>query len=174
MAILNVRIYDGLDEVRAAQKRHERLKDEKVLFEYFYQKISDQYGEAYPRHVDSLIEALPGLLNIDDEQLTLDESGLAIVDEAIKWNHDSWQRFDDWFPAVLAYYGTFYIKHKGKGKWESVLDKEHNIWVPQITLADGTSAFDMRDFYKDLAESPIPIKWAGDYDGWKKEMRNDN
>jgi hypothetical protein len=38
-------------------------------------------------------------------------------------------------------------------------------------LSDNEEAFDVYDFYKDLSEWPQSIKEAGDWDGWRKNMR---
>ena len=171
MPILTIRIFDNLEQLRKAQANYERFKEEGVTSEHFYQKISDKYRQNFPLHIDSLINELPRILNFDKEQLTIDDSGLSIINEAIKWNHNDSKLFESWFPSVLAYYGEYYIQSHETGKWESKIDKEHNVWIPQITLEDETSAFDMRDFYKVLFESPIPIEWAGDFDGRIKEMR---
>jgi len=171
MSILTIRIFDNLEQVRKAQTNYERFKEEVVTSEHFYQKISDAYGQNFPNHIDSLINELPKVLNFDKKQLSISENGLSIINEAIKWNHNDWKLFESWFPSVLAYYGEYYIQSHKTAKWESKINNDYNIWIPQITLDDETSAFDMRDFYKDLYESPIPIEWAGDYDGKRKEMR---
>lgn len=174
MLILSLRIFDNLECVREAQNDYEKLKEGRATYEHFYQKISDAHGKDFPNHVDSLISVLPRILNFDNEQLSLDEDGLSLIDEAIRWNHDNWKLFDTWFPSVLAYYGEFYIKSYNNGKWESKLDIEDNIWIPQITLDDETSAFDMISFYKNLNESPMPIKWAGDFDGIRRKTMRRN
>jgi len=163
MRILTLRKYNTLEEVREAQTNYKKFKAFELRGkegEHFYQKISDQYGKDFPKYVDSLINELPELLNFDKEQLSIDKDGLPIIDEAIKWNHNDWASFDNWFPSALAYCGAFYIKTHKIGKWESKLDEEHNVWIPQVTLDDDKPAFDMRYFYKDLFESPIPLKWA--------------
>ena len=46
------------------------------------------------------------------------------------------------------------------------------MWIPQISLEDGSAAFDVIDFYKSLLEWPIPLKVAGDFDGRIKEIRS--
>jgi len=43
--------------------------------------------------------------------------------------------------------------------------------IPQITLEDGSSAFDTREFYKGLLEWPIPLKNVGDFEGRIKLIR---
>lgn len=171
MPILTIRIFDNLEQVRKAQANYEKFKEEGVTSEHFYQKISDKYGQNFPNHIDSLIDELPKILNFDEAQLSISERGLSIINEAIKWNHNEWELFESWFPSVLAFYGEYYMKSHKKGKWHVKFDKEYNIWIPQIILDDKTSAFDMRDFYADLYESPLPIEWAGDFDGNRKEMR---
>jgi hypothetical protein len=171
MSIPTIRIFENLEQVRKAQANYERFKEEGVTSEHFYQKVSDKYGQNFPNHIDSLINELPRVLNFDEEQLSISKNGLSIINEAIKWNHNDWKLFESWFPSVLAYYGEYYMQSHEIGKWESKIDKEYNVWIPQITLENEISAFDMRDFYKDLYESPIPIEWAGDFDGKRKEMR---
>jgi hypothetical protein len=109
MQILTVRIYDNLQAVRDAQAKYEDFKNEGVKSEHFYQKISDRYGKNFPAYTNKLIESLPLLLNFDKEQLTFDSTGMAIVDEAIRWNHSNYQLFDEWYPSVLAYYGQCYM-----------------------------------------------------------------
>ena len=157
--------------MRQAQASHEKIEETGIISEHFYQKISDQYGRNFSKYVDSLILELPQSLNFDQTQLSLDEDGVKLIDEAIRWNHSDWQLFDKWFPSVLAYYGEYYIKHRKNGRWGSIYNEEYKIWIPQIILDDGTSAFDMVDFYKNLLESPTPMKQAGDFDGKRKEFR---
>jgi len=171
MSILDLWIFDELSDVRKAEELYASFEDSEPYSKHFYQDISNKFGKNFPLKVDSLILELPGLLNFEESQLTLDEKGLKIIDEAIKWNHNNWKAFDSWFPSVLAYYGKFYIKTKNIGKWESVYDKEYDVWIPQITLEDGSSAFDMREFYKSLLEWPSPLKWAGDYEGFNKKRK---
>ncbi|MHA4810458.1 hypothetical protein ACX0G9_20295 [Flavitalea flava] len=60
---------------------------------------------------------------------------------------------------------------KKDGKWSMYFDKESNVWVPEVKLNDGSSAWDWIDFYKDLSEGPIPLRSVGDWDGKRKEMR---
>ena len=80
-------------------------------------------------------------------------------------NHDETEFYDPWFPSLLAYYGEYYIKNNKEGKWESLFNKKQNVWIPQITLDDNTSAFNMHAFYTNLYESPITlIEDAGDFD----------
>ena len=136
-----------------------------------YQQISDNYGAEYPNKVDSLIGLLPTLLNFDEEQLAIDDQGIKIIDEAIHWNHTNYKLFDSWFPSVFAYYGEYYRRSKSIGKWEVKLEERSNVLIPQITLEDGSSAFDTREFYKSLLEWPIPLKVAGDFKGITKLMR---
>jgi hypothetical protein len=117
MRILNLRVYDSLEQVRQAQKKYEVFKNKEVTSEHFYQKISDKYGENFPKFVPQLIDTLPTLLNFDKEQLSTDSAGIDLVDEALKWNGTNYELFDTWFPSVLAYYGECYIKNKQEGKW---------------------------------------------------------
>lgn len=173
MLILTLRIYQTLDEVRTAQKRYEQLKHEAGQSQHFYQQVSDKYGKQFPDYVPSLIDSLPGILNFDKEQLTLDEKGREIIDEALKWNGTNFNLFDRWFPSVLAYYGQFFIANKNEGKWTMNFDNEHKVWIPELSLNDSTIAFDSNDFYKSMYEGPIPMKWAGDFDQSRKKWRSE-
>ena len=47
-------------------------------------------------------------------------------------------------------------------------EKKDKVWIPEVILNDGYSAWDWRIFYKDLMESPIPLRWVGD---WDRRMR---
>ena len=172
MRILDLRIYDSLEQVRQAQKKYEEFKNKGVTSEHFYQKISDKYGEEFPSFVPQLIDSLPLLLNFDKEQLSFDSAGIDLVDEALKWNGTNYKLFDTWFPSVLAYYGQCYIKDKQDGKWTMYFDKESKVWIPEVKLIDGTSAWDWIDLYKDLCEGPIPLRWTGDWDGTRKRIRS--
>lgn len=167
MSILNVRVYETLDSVRADQKRYEQLKNEKVTRIHFYSDISNKYGKNFPNKVDSLIKALPILLNFDKEQLTFDSLETDIIDEAIKWNYKEctyWNTFfESWFPSVLAYYGQTWITLKEEGKWVSIYDEKEKVWIPQVILKDGSFAFNSNEFYKSLSEWPIPIRLAGNW-----------
>lgn len=173
MPILSLRIYEKLQQVKDAQTRYEAFKNKGVTSEHFYQKISDKYGERFPTFVKQLIDELPLILNFDKEQLSFDSLGIDIVDEALKWNGTDYKLFDKWFPSILAYYGQCYIADKQEGKWSMYLDKESTVWIPEVKLTDGTSAWDWIDFYKDLCEGPIPLRWTGDWDGSRKKMRSD-
>lgn len=170
MQILSLRIYDNIEQVREAEKRYKDYKDKPVTFEHFYQKISDKFGQKFPDSVSQLIDQLPALINIDKDQLSFDSTGMDLVDEALKWNGTNY--FDSWFPSVLAYYGQCYIKEQGDGVWTTIYDSEYKVWIPELKLSDGTSAWDWGNFYKSLYEGPIPIRWAGDWDGQIKRMRN--
>jgi hypothetical protein len=172
MPILSLRIYETLQQVKDAQANYETFKNKGVTSEHFYQKISDKYGEKFPNFVPQLIDALPAILNFDKEQLSFDSLGIDLVDEALKWNGTNYKLFDTWFPPVLAYYGQCYITGKQDGKWTMYFDKENKVWIPGLKLKDGSSAWDWIDFYKDLAEGPIPLRWAGDWDGSRKKMRS--
>ncbi|MBO9573220.1 MAG: hypothetical protein J7497_13595, partial [Chitinophagaceae bacterium] len=171
MRILELRIYHSLSEVRAAQARYERNKNDTVRHEHFYQQISDRYGAAFPSFVSSLIDSLSPLLNINMEQVTIDSAGMDLVDEALQWNANNYSLFDRYFPAVLAYYGECYMKIKNKGEWRVQYNEEDSVWIPGILLKDGSYAFDWRDFYKSLSEGPVPLRWAGDWHGSIKRMR---
>lgn len=172
MLILSLRIYETLQEVRKAQKSYQKFKNEGVTSEHFYQKISDKYGEKFPAFVSNLIGTLPEILNFDKEQLSYNSSGIDLIDEALKWNSTDYKLFDSWFPSILAYYGQSYIAEKKDGKWTMYYDKEYNVWIPEVKLNNGVSAWDWRNFYKSLYEGPIPLKWAGDWDGTMRKLRN--
>ena len=171
MGILTARVYESFEDVRTAQTRYEKSKKEGVHSEHFYQKISDQYGKDFSKHVQELIDLLPEVLNLDKEQVTFDSLGMQIVDEAIHWIHNNYKIFDTWFPSILAYYGQCYILSKKTGVWTVRRDREDNVWIPYIKLQNDEEAFDMLDFYKDLSEWPLSIKWAGDWDGNRRQMR---
>jgi hypothetical protein len=173
MRILSLRIYETLQQVRDAQAKYKVFKDKGVTSEHFYQKTSDKYGEKFPTFLKQLIEELPSILNFDKEQLSFDSLGIDLVDEALKWNGTNYKLFDTWFPSILAYYGQCYITDKGEGKWSMYFDKENKVWIPEVKLTDGTSAWDWIDFYKDLYEGPIPLRWTGDWDGSRKKIRTD-
>jgi hypothetical protein len=159
MPILTLRLYHAIEDVRAQQSQYERLTAEGYRSEHFYQKISDKYGRNFPEHVRQLVNALPALLNFDEEQLSFDFDGLKIIDEAIKWNATNYALFDKWFPSALAYFGEFYIKNRKRGSWNATFDSEHKVWIPEVLLPDGTPAFDSSDFYKSMIEGPIPMEW---------------
>lgn len=172
MPILSLRIYETLQEVKDEQANYEEFKNDGVTSEHIYQKISDKYGEKFPEFVSQLIDTLPVILNFDREQLSFDNSGIDLIDEALKWNGTDQELFDSWFPLVLAYYGQAYIVVKKEGNWIMYYDKEDNVWIPEVILNDGFSAWDYRNFYKDLFEGPIPLKWAGDWDGSIRKWRS--
>lgn len=173
MSILSLRKYETLQQVKDAVKKYKLFKGKGVTSEHFYQKISEKYGENFPRFVTQLIDSLPMILNFDKVQLSIDSSGIDIVDEALKWNGTNYKLFDSWFPSILAYYGQCYITDKHDGKWSMYFDKESKVWIPEVKLKDGTSAWDWIDFYKDFYEGPIPLRWTGDWDGSRKKMRAD-
>lgn len=162
MEIMEVNIFQNLSEIRMAQKEYENYKNFDNVSEYFYQKISDQYGKDFTKYVPNLINQLPKILNIQKENLTLDEKGLEILDEAIIWNHDNTKVFDKWFPSVVAFYGEYYIKNIKKGKWIIKFDKESNLWIPKVQLNDGTLAWDAGQFYKGLYEGGTRLTWLED------------
>jgi hypothetical protein len=172
MQILTVRIYETLQQVRDAQKAYEKFKDAGVRSEHMYQKVSDKYGEKFSDFVPQLIDSLPLLLNFDKAQLSFDSVGIDLVDEAFKWNNANNRLFDTLFPSILAYYGHCYMTDKKDGKWLMYLDKESNVWIPEVMLNDGSPAWDWIDFYKDLFEGPTPLRWAGDWDVQRKEIRS--
>lgn len=172
MPILSLRIYETLQQVKEAQAKYEAFKNKGVTSEHFYQKISDKYREKFPTFVPQLIDTLPSILNFDKEQLSFDSLGIDLVDEVLKWNGTDYKLFDTWFPSILAYYGQCYITDKHEGKWAMYLDKESKVWIPEVKLNDESSAWDWSDFYKDLYEGPIPLRWTGDWDGSRKKMRS--
>jgi hypothetical protein len=172
MQILSLRIYETPQQVKEAQAKYETFKNKGVTSEHFYKKISDKYGDRFPDFVPQLIDTLPAILNFDKELLSFDSLGIDLVDEALKWNGTNYKLFYTWFPPILAYYGQCYVADKKDGKWTMYFDKESKVWIPEIKLTDGTSAWDWIDFYKDLAEGPIPLRWTGDWDGSRKKMRS--
>jgi len=168
MKILSLYIYPSLQQVRDAQNRYKTFKEKGIYSEHFYQKVSDKYGQRFPDFVDQLIESMPGLLNLDKEQLSLDSAGISLVDEALKWNSINDDFLDKCFPALVAYYGQCYILNKKNAKWSMLFDKDGNVWIPMVKLKDGSNAWDWHHFYKDLYEGPIPLTWAGNWDGYFK------
>jgi hypothetical protein len=172
LGIGTLRIYEKLGDVREAQRKYEKFKNKGGTSEHFYKKLSDRYGKNFPEHVPQLIDSLPMLLNFDKEQLSFDSAGIDLVDEALKWNGTNYKLFDRLFPYVLAYYGQSYIKDKQDGKWIMYLDKEYKVWIPELKLKDGSAAWDWIDFYKNLYEGPIPLRWAGDWDGTRRRIRS--
>lgn len=171
MKILNVRIYQTLQQVREAQAAYEKFKEKGVRSEHFYQKFSDKYGEKFPDFVPNLLDSLPSLLNFDKAQLSYDSVGIDLVDEAFKWNSTNYKLFDTVFPSILAYYGYCYMTVKKEGKWSMYLDKKANVWIPEVRLNDGSAAWDWLDFFKDLYEGAIPLRSAGDWDGERQKFR---
>jgi hypothetical protein len=164
MIILSLRIYETLQQVEDAEAKYKKYKDIGVTSEHFYHKISEKFGEKFPSFVSQLIDSLPMILNFDKEQLSFDSTGIDLVDEALKWNGTNYKLFDSWFPSILAYYGQCYITDKHEGKWTMYFEKEDKVWIPEVKLNNGTSAWDWRNFYKDLCEGPIPLRWAGGLD----------
>jgi hypothetical protein len=164
MQILNLRIYKTLKQVKEAQTRYEENKDKAGTSEHFFQKISDKYGENFPKFVPQLIDELPSILNFDKEQLSFDNSGIDIVDEALLWNCSNDSLFETWFPPILAYLGHCYMENKKEGKWVMYFDKDYKVWIPEVKIKDGTSAWDWIDFYKSMYEGPIPLRWTGDWE----------
>ena len=171
MTIVTVRVYESLAAVRAAQAAYEGSKINTPTSEHFFQKISERYGAAFPSFTRQLIDSLPTFLNFDKDQLGFDSAGMALVDEAIHWNHANHRLFDQWFPAVLAYYGQCYLINKKEGQWVMKKEKKDEIWIPHFLLANGEEAFDVYAFYKDLWEWPQSMKWAGDWSGSRKESK---
>jgi hypothetical protein len=172
MRILDIYVYETFQQVKDAQARYEAFKIKGVTSENCYQEISDRYGQNFPEAINQLVDSLPTLLNFDKEQLSFDSSCIDLVDEAIKWNGTNYKLFDEWFPSVLAYYGQCYITDKKDGQWTMYLDKESKVWIPEVKLKDGSTAWDCIDFCKDLFEGPIPLRWTGDWDGTRKKIRS--
>lgn len=171
MPILTVRIYEKLEDVKNAQAKYDKYRNEEVKSEHFYQQISDKYGKDFPVYAEKLIDTLPSILNFDKEQLSFDSVAMSIVDEAIRWHHSNYKLFDIWYPGVLAYYGQCYMANKKDGEWIVKKEKDCDVWTPHLVLSNYEDAFDVYDFYKDLSEWPQSIKVAGDWDGWRKKMR---
>ncbi|WP_346984773.1 hypothetical protein [Chryseobacterium sp. POE27] len=159
MQILEVNIFSSLGQVREAQKQYENFRNEPDVSEYFYQKISDRYGKDFPKYIPELIDQLSQVLNIEKEELTFDRKGLEIVDEAIIWNKDNVEIFNNWFPSVIAFYGQYYIENKKEGKWITVWDEESHLWIPQLQLNNGSFAWNAGKFYKDFYEGSIRLQW---------------
>ena len=171
MSVLQVRIYEDLSQLRNAQAVYEKFKDTSPHSEHFYQQLSDRYGENFPSEVSMLIDSLPSWLNLDKQELSIDSAGMDLIDEAFKWNSSTPGLFDKLFPSLLAYYGHCYISEKKDGKWSMYYDPEGRVWIPQVLLGDGSPAWDWLNFYKSLFEWPIPLRWAGDWDGLMRKMR---
>jgi hypothetical protein len=96
---------------------------------------------------------------------------MAIVDEAIRWNHTNEILFNKWFPSILAYYGKCYMLNKKEGKWIVKKEQEGNVFIPHLVLSNNDDAFDVYEFYKDLYEWPHLIKEAGNWDGLQSDIR---
>jgi hypothetical protein len=159
MAILELNIFESLEEVKKSQKNYQEFKDVGFSSEHFYKTLSDRYGENFPRLTTELINKLPETLNVEKEKLTFNSKGIEIIDEAILWNREKQEFFDEWFPSVLAFYGQYYIESKKDGKWVMTFDKEDKIWIPQLQLKDGKFAWDWRGLYKGLYEGSIKLDW---------------
>jgi len=168
MEVLSLRIYETLQQVRDAEFRYEKFKNLSYPSGHFMKPYSDKYGRAFLKHIPQLIDSLPLFLNFDKEQLSFDSLGMTIVDEALKWNETNYRHFYTWFPSILAYYGECYILAKKDCGWKMRFDKEYKVWLPEVMLKNGNKAWDLIDFYADLAESPIPLKWAGD---WNRDRK---
>lgn len=164
-----LRVYNDINELRVDQKKYEELISKGEISQHFYQKLSEKYGQNFPEMINQLIDSLPELLNFDKEQLSLDSLGIDLIDETLKWNISNYKLFGSWFPSILAYYGQAYIADKKEGKWTMLYEKKDKVWIPEVILNDGYSAWDWRIFYKDLMESPIPLRWVGDWDRAKRK-----
>ncbi|WP_265428985.1 hypothetical protein [Chryseobacterium sp. YIM B08800] len=165
MKIVEVNIFENLSELRNAQAEYEKFKNNPNISEYFYQKISDQYGKNFIKNILDLIDKLSIVLNIEKEKLTFDYNGLETVDEAIIWNHDNTQLFKSWFPSVLAFYGEYYIKNVKESQWVVELDEESKLWIPNIKLSNGDFAWDAGQLYKGLFEGSVKLQWLEE---WKR------
>ncbi len=172
LAVLDLRIYPTMEAVRESQRKYEQFKQGVAMSQptHFYQELSDKYGEYFIKNIPALIDSLPAVLNFDKEQLSIDEKGLEIIDESLKWNGTDFSLFDHWFPSVLAYYGQFFIASKNQGKWNMKWEKERKVWIPQVVVGN-KPAFDSNEFYKSMYEGPIPLKWAGDFDQRTLKLR---
>jgi len=164
MSIVEIRFYETLEQVRNAESNYQNFKNKGVTSEHFYQKLSDSYGKEFPEFVPKLIEGIPKLLNLDNQHLTFDEQGMDLIDEALKWNGNEYDFFDKWFPSILAYYGECYKRNKNDGEWKMTYEEESQVWIPELILNNGKSAWDWRRIYKSLFEGPIPMRWAGNWD----------
>jgi len=174
MPILTVRIYENVEQLNKAKENYQKYLQIGFNSEYFYQNISDNFGVEFPKKVDSLINNLPQLLNFNPKDLTFDEKGIAIVDEAIRWNHNNYDNFNSWFPSVLAFYGKCYNEKKEPVKWTTKFDKKSGLQVPYLVDTKEEPIFEPGEFYKVLYEWPNSIMWAGDWDGFKKGLKNKN
>jgi len=161
--ILDLRIYNDIEQLRMDQKRFSEYSESPFAWEHLYQQISDKYGQKFPDLVFQLIAKLPQSLNFDNEQLSFDSNGIDLVDEALKWNGTSEKKFNEWFPSILAYYGQCYITEFKDGEWKTIYDKEDKLWIPEVILKNGDSAWDYTNFYKSLYEGPVPMRWAGNW-----------
>lgn len=170
-----LRIYQSIEDVRSDQQRLMEIKNRVKKSEHFFQVLNDAYSKDFIEKIPSLIDKLSDELNIDSEHLSFDSAGIETVDQALKWNIKDWRNdaewFDRWFPLVLAFYGQCYIHEKNNGQWVMTYDQESDLWIPEVQLADGTMAWESGYFYKSMFEGPLPLKWAGDWDGSMKKRK---
>lgn len=168
MKIVEVNIFENISAVRNAQAQYEKFKNEHHSSEYFYQKISDQYGKDFVKNIPLSIDKLSFILNIEKERLTFDQKGIETLDEAIVWNHDNISLFENWFPSVLAYYGEYLIRKTKGSKWVVEFDEESKLWIPQIKLSTGDFAWNARQFYKGLFEGSLKLQWLEEWNNLSK------
>ncbi len=161
LSILSVRVYEHLAQLDSAIAKYKLSHNLEYESNPFYQAISNQYGRNFSGSADSLIQSLPALLNFAPEQLTFDDQGMRIVDEAIRWNHEFENTFDAWFPAVLAYYGNCYNIMKESVHWGSTLDRDYNVYTPTLLNKSDKAVLDSNEFFKSLLEWPVSIRSAG-------------
>ena len=167
MSILTARLYENQAQLDRAISQYEVSSRKGFESEHFFQKISEQFGADYPQKADSLIYLLPQILNFNTTDLTFDEEGMLVVDEAIRWNHIYEDRFDSWFPSVLAFYGKCYSSLREPARWSTKFVREHGVHIPTLLDDAGDAIFDPNEFYKSLNEWPIPMRWAGRMDKTK-------
>jgi len=167
-----VRIYTSEDELKEARESYANAASGTVIYEHFFQNISNQYGSAFGRQAPQIANSLIATLNLGLQELTYSHSEIELIDEAIKWNAASGLSFNKWFPLALAYYGEFYMHHLNNGCWDMRYDYMNAVWIPEVMLNDKRDAFDVFEFYKNMLEGPIPLKLAGDYDGFARRLKN--
>lgn len=172
LSILTVRIYENVEQLNQAKENYQEYLRIGFSTEYFFQNISDKFEDKFAKKADSLISILPDILNFNPNDLTFDEKGISVVDEAIRWNHNNYAYFDSWFPSVLAFYGKCYNEQKEPVKWITKRDEESNLNIPYLVDNKNNPIFEPSEFYKVLVEWPSSIKWAGDWNGFKKRLKN--
>lgn len=170
--ITTATVFETKPAVDDAVKRYQSFIAKPAQHEHFYKYISDHFGDNFGKSVPQLLESLPALLNLNKKDITFDSTGMAIVDQAIYWRHDDYAHFDDWFSAVLAFYGECVIRSKSGARWIVRPETEDHIKVPHVILPGGEYAFDSNRFYKSLFEYPTPLALAGDWDSLMNQAVN--